>query len=821
MTAAKKHFLVFALMALAILLVALLAPVIATHNPNSSVLADAVQPPSGEHWFGTDKLGRDLFSRVIYGTRTSILSTMALVLSILFVGGVLGVVAGYAGGAVEATIMRAADMMVSFPGMALAIALAGMLGGSITSAILAIMAVSWTKYARLARSLVLKVKHQDYVLAARISGTRERDILLRYMAPSALPTLVITAATDVGGMMLELAGFSFLGLGAQSTSIEWGYMLNEGRAYMESAPWLMVFPGLAIFLTVVIFNLLGDSLRDILDPREDEIQPHSKSKSKKRGDKMKRLNHATAKAAALLAGAMLLSGVLTGCGGSPSAKGGEQTHLNFGCYSYSDSLDPVTTVNSSWAGMRYGILECLFRFDDQVVAQPWLCDTYEVSDDYTTWTLHIREGVQFSNGNPVTPSAVQAALERLYAETDADRGGTGNSNPEVYLPEPELTADDEAGTLTVVCQRPTGNLPGILAYPYFSVLDVSVVDQGIVSTGPYKLDSMQAGVGAELSRNEHYWNGEVPYDTVSILFIEDSSTKAIALQSGDVDVVENITTASDLEKLKGDDRFYVSTAAGVRTGNSYMNVKGPLGNAALRQAILMAVDSETMCNVTVAGMYTPGFAVLPSSLAYNYDQLTNPYAYDVEKAKETLDQAGIVDTDGDGIRELDGKNINLVYLASTSRNLNDFAQAVSLQLEEIGIGVTLNVSDYDTITALQNAGEFDLVTANTTTVGTGDPQDYLGGWYSGNSQNYGYYHNEEYDACFEELEVTTDRERRLELITRMQQILIDDAATIIHGYYNSRMISWADRVTGAEIATIDYYWLTSSVAPAAEGSGNA
>ena len=157
---------------------------------------------------------------------------------------------------------------------------------------------------------------------------------------------------------------------------------------------------------------------------------------------MKRLKHAHTKVAALLAGAMLLSGVLSGCGGLPSSNGEEPTHLNFGCYSYSDSLDPITTVNSSWAGMRYGILECLFRFDSQVVAQPWLCDTYELSDDYTTWTLHIREGVQFSNGNPVTPSAVQAAFERLYAETDADRGGTGNSNPEVYLPEPELTADE-------------------------------------------------------------------------------------------------------------------------------------------------------------------------------------------------------------------------------------------------------------------------------------------------------------------------------------------------------------------------------------------
>lgn len=818
MNGAKKRLVAFGILALLLLLVAALAPVLATHDPNEAVLAEATRAPSAEHWFGTDKMGRDLFSRVIYGTRTSILSTMALVLSILVVGGTLGIVAGYAGGVVETIIMRVADMMVSFPGMALAIALAGMLGGSITSAILAIMAVSWTKYARLARSLVLKVKHQDFVLAARISGTRKRHILLRYMVPSALPTLAITAATDVGGMMLELAGFSFLGLGAQATSIEWGYMLNEGRAYMESAPWLMVFPGLAIFCTVVIFNLLGDSLRDVLDPREDDAPIQT---TKKRGNPMNLLKKPSVRLTTLLLTVALLAAGLSGCGSEDAAAVSQGSHLNFGCYSYSDSLDPVTTVNSGWAGMRYGILECLFRFDDQVVAQPWLCDSYEVSDDYTTWTLHIREDVKFSNGNSVTPSAVQAAFERLYAETDADRGGTGNSNPEVYLPEPELTADDAAGTLTVVCQRPTANLPGILAYPYFSVIDVSVVEETIVSTGPYQLESMQAGVGAELSRNEYYWNGEVPYDTVSVVFIEDSSTKAMALQSGDVDLVENITTASDLQKLSEDPNFYVSTAAGVRTGNSYMNFNDPLGNAALRQAILMALDQETMCNVTVAGMYTPGFSVLPSSLSYNYDQLTNAYPYDVEQAKKTLDDAGIVDTDGDGIRELDGENLNLVYLAYTSRNLNDFAQAVSLQLQEIGIGVTLNVSDYDTITALQNAGEFDLVTANTTTVGTGDPQDFLGGWYSGNSQNYGYYQNEEYDDCFESLEVATDPAERLELITRMQQILIDDAATIVHGYYNSRMISRADRVTGAEIATIDYYWLTSAIAPVSAEDGNA
>ncbi len=260
-------FRIFLFLTLCLIAVAVFAPFISTHDPNSAVLGDALQAPSSQHIFGTDKMGRDLFSRVIYGTRTSISASLFLALSILVVGGFLGVIAGYFGGIVDAVIMRLADMMVSFPGMALAIAMAGIMGPSITNAIIAIMAVSWTKYARLARSLVLKVKHQDFILAARITGSKTPHILIKYMLPEVVPTLVITAATDVGGMMLELAGFSFLGLGAQSSSIEWGYMLNEGRSVMSTAPWMMIFPGIAIFITVMVFNLLGDSLRDKLDTR--------------------------------------------------------------------------------------------------------------------------------------------------------------------------------------------------------------------------------------------------------------------------------------------------------------------------------------------------------------------------------------------------------------------------------------------------------------------------------------------------------------------------------------------------------------------------
>ena len=211
----NKKFSILMVAAIAIILVGILAPLIATHSPFEIHLHDAFLSPSIKHIFGTDKLGRDVFSRVIYGTRISLSAALILVISIFVIGTTLGVIAGYFGGAIDAIIMRISDMMIAFPGMVLAIAMAGIMGANIKNAVIAIMVVSWTKYARLSRSLVLKIKETDYIRAAKVTGL----------------------------------------------------MLNEGCAYMLDCPWLMIYPGLAICIVVVVYNLLGDNLRDILDSR--------------------------------------------------------------------------------------------------------------------------------------------------------------------------------------------------------------------------------------------------------------------------------------------------------------------------------------------------------------------------------------------------------------------------------------------------------------------------------------------------------------------------------------------------------------------------
>lgn len=265
----NRAFAVTSVLVLCLLLIAIAAPVIAPYDPTHAAMKDAFLEPGAQHLFGTDKLGRDCFSRVLYGARASLTGVLVLVASVFVVGTTMGVVSGYFGGKVDMVIMRISDMMISFPGMILAIAIAGIMGGSLVNAVFALTIVSWTKYARLSRSMVLKVKRRDFVEAAIVNGGTAGHILWVHILPNILPMMVITAAADIGALMMELAGLSFLGFGSQPPAPEWGLMLNEGRQQLQTAPWLMFFPGLAIFVTVVVFNLWGDNLRDVLDPRGD------------------------------------------------------------------------------------------------------------------------------------------------------------------------------------------------------------------------------------------------------------------------------------------------------------------------------------------------------------------------------------------------------------------------------------------------------------------------------------------------------------------------------------------------------------------------
>ena len=386
--------------------------------------------------------------------------------------------------------------------------------------------------------------------------------------------------------------------------------------------------------------------------------------------------------------------------------------------------------------------------------------------------------------------------------------------------EAEITADDVSGNLTVKTTRPYVDLTKNLAYPVMIILDVEHTadyNHAPIGTGPYAVTNFREGVGCTVSANERYWGGNVPYASIELLYMGDASAKAMALQSGQLDLAENVTNISDLQKLQADPNFTVTIANGVRTGLAHMNMAEGrlLSNKTLRQAVLMALDDDTMCSVTVGGLYTSGFSVLPSNLDYGYDKLTDPYAFDPDAAMKLLDEAGIVDTNGDGARELDGKEVVLHYVTYPNRCLSDFAEAIQQQLSSIGIGVNLEIGDSARQWDSYQSGDFDLNGSNWTTVGTGDPTEYLAAWCSTSGSDYCGYKNDEYDKLFNELAVTFDNDARRDIIQRMQQILIDDAAAVVHGYYNSSIISKNETIGGAAIHTADYYWITTEIYPAA------
>jgi peptide/nickel transport system permease protein len=248
------------------LLIAVIAPVIAPSDPlaTGTVL---FQAPSSAHLFGTDELGRDVLSRVLYGARVTLPLSMLLVALALVIGSLLGAVAGYVGGWVDGLIMRVTDLVFAFPAIVLAMVVTATLGPSLRNAVIALVIVQWPSYARVVRGQVLSTRDADYVSASRLLGASSRRTLFTDVMPNVFGPVVVYAAVDLGNAVLLLSGLSFLGLGAQPPTAEWGSMVSTGTQYFQNW-WMSTFPGLAIFSIVLAFNFLGDSLRDALDPRQ-------------------------------------------------------------------------------------------------------------------------------------------------------------------------------------------------------------------------------------------------------------------------------------------------------------------------------------------------------------------------------------------------------------------------------------------------------------------------------------------------------------------------------------------------------------------------
>ncbi len=256
-----------ACLALLLLLASFFSEYLTPYDPYLQDLTIAKAPPSSEHWLGTDRYGRDMLSRVIAGSRTSIFASLLLVGFIAVFGSLIGILCARSGKWLDTFLMRTADLFLAFPGLVFALAVAAVLGGGVHNAIFALAAISWPKYARLSRSQTLAISALPFMQAARMGGCGSLQLVWRHVLPNISGPILVTAMLDIGTMMMELAGLSFLGLGAKPPIPEWGSMMSETRNLLPTQPWITLAPGFAIFFSVMVFNLLGDTVRDYLDPK--------------------------------------------------------------------------------------------------------------------------------------------------------------------------------------------------------------------------------------------------------------------------------------------------------------------------------------------------------------------------------------------------------------------------------------------------------------------------------------------------------------------------------------------------------------------------
>ncbi len=517
------------------------------------------------------------------------------------------------------------------------------------------------------------------------------------------------------------------------------------------------------------------------------------------------------KKGAALAAAALLTFALAGCGSSDSKT--PKDTMVVGVTNFADSLEPTDNY-FGWQVMRYGIGESLVHFDDKMHAEPWIAESWKVSDDKMSWTFKIRD-IKFSNGKPVTGEAVKKSIERTFARAPRAKA---------MFELDHITADGQ--NVTIYTKKPIATLPGMLGDPLFIIVDtdsdgkVDFSKQGPISTGPYMVKSFSKAK-TELDKNPNYYD-KVPFAHVVVNTIDDPNTRAMALQKGEIDMAVNIAPG-DMQLFQDKKKFTISSIASLRDVLARMNVSNGhyLADKNVRKALIQSLDRETYSKVLLKDTFIPGGPLLPPSLDYGFDKLKAEYPdnYNVENAKKLLADAGWKDTDGDGFVDKDGKDLELDFIYYSGRaELPLFAEATQSDAKKIGIKINLKNVDYNVLDGIGTRGEYDLLISNILTEPAGDPEVCINQYWKtnvngSNPQNGSGYSNPAYDALSDQLASEFDPAKRKEIIFQMEKILQDDTAILIFGYPQTNMIS-SKKLKNADIKPCDYYWITKEITPA-------
>lgn len=514
-------------------------------------------------------------------------------------------------------------------------------------------------------------------------------------------------------------------------------------------------------------------------------------------------------AAAAMAGLMVFA---AGCGGDKKAdkKAAAKDTFKFGVTNFADSFEPTENY-FGWVVMRYGVGECLTKFDKKMNTVGWLCDKWSVSDDKLTWIFHINDKATFSNGNKVTAEAVKSSIERTFKM--AKRA----SSTFTYT---SMKADGQ--NLSITTKEPVVTLPGMLGDPLFIIVDTSVKDRdtrkmGPICTGPYITESFTKAkfVGV---RNEKYWGGAVPFKKVEIPSIDDPNTRAMALQKGEIDAAVNIASG-DMSLFRGKDKFQVSEIPSLRVVLARINVRPTsiFGDPAVRHAFLKCLDRDTYAKSLLKGTFFTGGPYMPPSTDYGWKELMAEYPdkYDVAGAKKLLADAGWKDADGDGILEKNGKKLEGNIITYSSRaELPTYSEAAQASAKAIGMKLNVKLLDYNVTDKETREGRYDLSVCNTLTMAAGDAEQFMNMYLrTGHEQNGSGYSSKAFDEMSHKLMSEFDPAKRKQLVIDMQKVIMKDGVGVIFGTPMTNMVS-SKAVTGAEIFPCDYYWLTTDIKPA-------
>lgn len=500
------------------------------------------------------------------------------------------------------------------------------------------------------------------------------------------------------------------------------------------------------------------------------------------------------KITALLLALLMVLG-LTACGGNTGTDTGEDTRGTFVFGGQLGNVDPASGAYA-WVGMRSGVMESLFRFDDSMNVQKNLVEDYSVSDDGLIWTIVLRDGVLFQSGNAMDAAAVKASLERTCSM---------QSRAEKELNIASIEAD--GNTLTITTREPNPVLPNCLCDPYSGIVDVKSLDadgNATVGTGPFKLVEYVENERLELEAFDDYWAGKPASKHVTIRSTSDLDASTLALQKGELDACYGLPyDARDL--FDGTSGFKISQAATSRVYKVYFNLEHEFtADPNFRKAVCMAIDRVNYASVLVNGAGTPTKATFPASTAFSDEtSLTNVPDFDLDGAKALLASSGYTDSDGDGFLDKDGKKVSLQIITYGRTGLPQTSQALQSALRQLGMDISFE--QLDSTEDRGHAGTFDLSVYAEVTMPTGDSYSYMMNSYStGGTNNFGRYSNSEVDKLLAELAVEFDTGRRAEITKQIDEIVLSENAYCNIFHLNMYM-AMKDTVEGLEQSPVDFY----------------